>query len=465
MAFNVNFYTFAKRVNSTKRPTGSGAQYSCIIKDGCGAVNPTIQLQMAIDGNPTAYNYAYISDFHRYYWVSEWIFEDRLWTAHLKSDPMATYKSEIGSYNGYVARAASAYDGDIMDLLYPATAERTTIANGSSQDPGWSTSPSSGGTFVVGIIGKSADPNGCAVTYYAVTSVTMTNILNYLLNENHYSTITDIEIDLLKCIFNPTQYIVSCMWFPFTVTGSNTTVSAGWWDLTGVSALRVSDPTQGNNLTFTIPKHPQAARGNYLNMRPFSSYFINAGPWGVIPLNNANLIYENSLSCKISVDIFTGSGRFIIYAADGSGASFEEHFAQIGVPIMMGQNSLNQGALANAGAGLMGGAFAAATGNIVAGISSAIQTVGSVMDLMQPNSSVVGSNGSFAFSNVFKLVGEFMTVVNEDMASRGRPLCEPRTMSTLSGYILCSDADPQIPGTESEVAEIVSYMNSGFYYE
>lgn len=465
MAFNVDFYKFAKRVNSTKQPTGSGAQYSCIIKDGCSAVNPTIQLQMAIDGNPTDYNYAYISDFHRYYWVSDWVFEDRLWTAHLRSDPMATYKSEIGSYNGYVARAAAAYDGDIMDLLYPATCERTTLTSGSSQDPGWVDSPSSGGTFVVGIIGKSADPNGCAVTYYAVSSSSMSSILNYLLDENHYSTITDIEIDLLKCIFNPTQYIVSCMWFPFTVVGSNTTVSAGWWDLTGVSALRVSDPTQGNNLTFTIPKHPQASRGNYLNMRPFASYSLCAGPWGVIPINNVNLIYENSLSCKISVDIFTGSGRFIIYAADGSGASYEEHFAQIGVPVIMAQNTLNQGALANAGSGIMGGAFAAATGNIAAGISSTIQTIGSFMDLMQPNTSIVGSNGSFAFSTNFTLVGEFLAVVNEDRASRGRPLCQPRTISGLSGYILCSDADPQIPGTDSENAEIVSYMNSGFYYE
>ena len=200
-------------------------------------------------------------------------------------------------------------------------------------------------------------------------------------------------------------------------------------------------------------------------MKPFSSYTLNAGPWGVIPLNNVNLIYENSLSCKIEVDLITGSGRFIIYASDGSGASFEEHFAQIGVPVIMGQNTLNQGALSNAGSGVMGGAFAAATGNIAAGISSAIQTVGSVMELTQPNTSMVGSNGSFAFNKNFKIMGEFLTVVNEDKASRGRPLCEPRTMSALSGYILCSDADPQIPGTQSEIDEIVSNMNSGFYYE
>lgn len=465
MAFNVNFYTFAKRTNSTKRPSGSGAQYACIIKDGCGAVNPKIQLQMAIDSNPTAYNYAYISDFHRYYWVTEWVFEDRLWTAYLKSDPMATYKTQIGSYHGYVARAASAYDGDIMDLLYPATCERTTIANSASNDPGWVNSPSQGGTFVVGIIGNSSDPNGCAVTYYAVNSASMSAILNYLLNDVNYSSITEISADLLKCIFNPLQYIVSCMWFPFTVIGVNTTVTAGWWQLTGVSALRVSDPTQGNNLTFTIPKHPQATRGNYLNMKPFSSYSLNAGPWGVIPLNNANLIYENSLSCRIEVDCISGSGRFIIYASDGDGASYEEHMAQIGVPVIMGQNTLNQGALSNAGSGIMGGAFAAATGNIAAGISSAIQTVGSIMELTQPSSSIVGSNGSFAFNKNFKILGEFLTVVMEDKASRGRPLCEPRTMSSLSGYILCSDADPQIPGTDSEIDEIVSNMNNGFYYE
>lgn len=465
MSFSVNFYTHTKSDNSTKQPTGTGTSFNCIMKDGCSVINPDIQLQMSLDTNPTAYNYAHIADFNRYYYVTDWYFEDRLWHARLRVDPMATYKSQIGSYSGYVVRCASAYNGDILDTLYPVTCERTTIANGSSQDPGWVDSPSDGGTFVVGIIGSDADPNGCAVTYYAVTSSTMTAILNYLLDENHYNTITDIELDLLKCIFNPTQYIVSCMWFPFTVIGVNTTVEVGWWQLTGVSALRVSDPTQGNNLAFTIPKHPQAARGNYLNMKPFSSYFLSAGPWGVIQLDNVNLIYENSLSCMIRVDCFTGSGRFIIYAADGSGASYEEHFAQIGVPVIIGQNTINQGALANAGSGVMGGAFAAASGNIAAGIASTIQTIGSFMDLMQPKSSIVGSNGSFAFNKDFKLVGEFMTVAQEDKASRGRPLCEKRTMSNLSGYILCADADPAIPGTDSEQAAIVNFMNSGFYYE
>ena len=42
---------------------------------------------------------------------------------------------------------------------------------------------------------------------------------------------------------------------------------------------------------------------------------------------------------------------------------------------------------------------------------------------------------------------------------------QSRTINTLSGYILCDNADPEIPCTEEELREIVSYMNSGFYYE
>ena len=58
-----------------------------------------------------------------------------------------------------------------------------------------------------------------------------------------------------------------------------------------------------------------------------------------------------------------------------------------------------------------------------------------------------------------------LDIADEDLASRGRPLCKAKTISSLSGYIMCSDADPDIACTDYELAQIVSYMNGGFYYE
>ena len=99
MGFTVNLYTLSKRDNSTKRPTGNGTQFSCIIKSGSGILHPTISLDLGKTNDPSQYNYAYIPDFDRYYFIEEWYFDRALWTASLKVDVLATYKTEIGNSN------------------------------------------------------------------------------------------------------------------------------------------------------------------------------------------------------------------------------------------------------------------------------------------------------------------------------------------------------------------------------
>ena len=56
-------------------------------------------------------------------------------------------------------------------------------------------------------------------------------------------------------------------------------------------------------------------------------------------------------------------------------------------------------------------------------------------------------------------------LVDEDNENRGRPLCKVRTINTLSGYILVTDADIEIAAMEAEQQEIRSYMEGGFFYE
>ena len=72
----VLFYNHAKRSNSTKLPTG-GTEIACVLKDECSVTSPVLELKT--DGYPT-YNYAYISDFDRYYYVSDWKFNRGVWS-------------------------------------------------------------------------------------------------------------------------------------------------------------------------------------------------------------------------------------------------------------------------------------------------------------------------------------------------------------------------------------------------
>ena len=132
---NVTFYSFSKRVNSTARPSG-GTSYGVTLKEGCSVLRPSIRLIWRSGGSPAGWNYAYIPDFGRYYWVTNWSYDERQWTADLSVDVLASYKNGIGSSSQYVTRSASEYDGDVTDGLYPAKATPSkATATGSLWSP------------------------------------------------------------------------------------------------------------------------------------------------------------------------------------------------------------------------------------------------------------------------------------------------------------------------------------------
>ena len=457
MSFSATFYTFQKRINSTKQPTG-GSSYNIILKEGCSVNHPTIALDLGLASSPAALNYCYIAEFGRYYWV-KWRFEDRLWIGECNVDPLASFKTQIGSSNCYVARSASSYNLRVVDNFYPALAKNTHEAD-------IITSPfDKEGSYVVGIQGKGSGGKGGAVTYYRATADGLKTLINYMLADASIYSQTDISDELLKCVFNPLQYIVSCMWFPFSPPVTSGGLSFGWWDASVSGINRLSSLEWGTNMSFTIPKHPKAAtRGQYLNLPPFAKYRLEAGQWGVIPLDNFNLLDDTTLNCDYKVDLMTGSGRFNIQYRDK--LIYEGVYtAQIGVPIQLGQNMFNQGALMGAGGGLINTVKAAVTGDPAGMLINGITAIGDAAQLTQSIPSSVGSNGTISFNNVFGIMADFLDIADEDLASRGRPLCQAKTINTLSGYVQCYDADPAVSCSDEELDMIVQYMNNGFFYE
>lgn len=459
----VRFFNFSKRVNSTKTPSG-GSSFDCILKDACSVLNPDIELKLGQTDNPTSYNYCYIPDFQRYYFV-KWYYSNRCWHAQCTVDVLASWKVEISGADCYIARAASAYNLDVVDRYYPTIARVEEVATESDTAPTFVNDVADGGSYIIGVMGASSGQNGGAITYYHIGEASMAFICNYLLDDTNYDPGQDVSPDLLKAVFNPLQYIVSCMWFPFNVgTTSSTTLQIGWWTLTVNNARELTSALYQHNFSFDVPKHPQSARGDYLNLAPYSEYILNAAMFGCFNIDPVYLIDESSLSCFIYIDLFTGSGRLVIKSKDTL-AVVEEHTAQIGVPIQLGQNVLNQGVITGVASNLASFAGSAAMGNVFGMATAGAAAIGSAVEAMAPRSTTLGSNGSMAFNTGFNLIGRFTYIANEDLVSRGRPLCAKRFISQLSGYIMCLDADPEIDCSKEELEQIVGYMNGGFFYE
>lgn len=462
------FYQFAKRTNSTKRPSG-GQEFGIDLKAPCNIINPEIKI--ASQSDPTGYNYCYLPTFSRYYWVKNWTYADGLWNASLTVDTLASYRDEIGYSTEYVVRSSAKYNGTISDGLYPATAE---VRSATSAFQGGFSETISGGFFVIGFIAKAANSIG-AITYVVMTPGNAKKLSAKLLTDVSYLSIDNAEIsdNLTKVLFNPYQYIVSCNYFPFDVAELTahlplvSNVDVGWWSVDVPCWILGAD---NNNLTKSvsvgIPKHPQAAsRGGYCNASPYTDYTIFLQPFGVIPLDASKLWGAATLSIQYVVDLFTGDSILRIFT--NTNQLVHETTAKLGVPIQLSNIAFD----IPSGGGLLQTGIAAAFGGLQAAFSGgSISDVGNgILNAAQATNADVASKGAtgstIAFDTVPYIVARFKILVDDNNEHHGRPLCQKVQLFSIPGFIMVDDPDIALPATAAEIDSVKSYMKNGFFLE
>lgn len=467
MAFTVNLYTLSKRDNSTKQPTGTGSEFSCVLKSGSGIMHPTLTFDFGIANDPSQYNYAYIAAFDRYYFVEEWYFERALWTASLKVDVLATYKSAIGSASLYVMRAASTQDGDVIDTLYPAKTgcsfDSTSITN-----PWWDNI-----SFIVGTVSRAGNMGSLA--YYGMASADIATMCanlqdyTYIINANNGFDPADASEPLQLSLVDPIQYVKSCIALPVPLSdisniGSAAVVYAYSWD-TGATGYKIAQaPYINKSYTFTIKKHPDTnSRGNYVNAAPFTNLTLTFPPFGTIEIDTSVTCNASSLTADIRIDPITGKA---IMTINCNGIVLNRVEAQLGVPISLSSVTRDYVGAASSVLGTVGGAIGSVLSGDVGGFIGSMSGVGNAVHSMAPRCSTVGTTGGFASGmGSVTLDHQFFRPVADDNTHNGRPLCQMKTISSLSGYILVQDGDVTTTGTSAEDAMIRQYLESGFYYE
>lgn len=462
------FYQFAKRTNSTKRPSG-GHEFGIDLKAPCNIIDPEIKI--ATQSDPTGYNYCYLPTFSRYYWVKNWTYADGLWTASLTVDTLASYRDQIGNSTEYVVRSSAQYDGTISDSLYPAKATVQSVTNAFQ---GGFAETISGGFFVIGFIAKAPNSIG-AVTYVVMTPGNAKKLSAKLLTDVSYLSIDNTEISdsLTKVLFNPYQYIVSCNYFPFGIAELAahlplvSSVDVGWWSVNIPCWILGED---NNNLTksvsVAIPKHPQAAnRGGYCNASPYTDYTIFLQPFGVIPLDASKLWGAATLSIQYVTDLFTGDS--ILRMFTDTNQLVHETTAKLGVPIQLSNITFD----IPSGGGLLQTGVAAAFGGLQAALSGgSFSDVGNgILNAAQATNADVASKGAtgstIAFDSVPYMVARFKILVDDNNDDHGRPLCRRVQISSIPGYIMVDDPDIALAATAEEIDSVKSYMKNGFFYE
>lgn len=488
--FSITLYQFSKRENSTKRPSGTGRTFNnVLLKSGCSIIAPTIEFNIGNTESPERYNFAYIQEFDRYYFIEDWTFNNGIWYADMKCDVLATYRPYIADYNGYVLRSASEYNGNVIDTLYPALASVTDISN-SFTNP--LLKNQNDGCYVLGIQCK-ADvtfKSAGSMTYYVFSYAEMQRLMRILLDDTFLASdivglVTgDASVGLQKNIINPLDYIKSAFYLPvsydsigLTYTTNATAPLVFDWLMSNVQTSTGTQSVLAKplnkqlyyeiSMSVDVPKHPQAStRGNYCNSSRYASYELSIAPLGIIKIPNEEIIDSEYLTLNLKIDLIDGQGLLNIY--DDGGDLVTQTKGQVMIPIQLAQISRDvtsgltrSWALSQPSA--VGRVVGSAVSNAIGGVVG-IQS--SLLESQKANVKTSGSNGGYVDLTMDnKLYGTFTNLVAEDNTNHGRPLMAMRRLGNLSGYMVVQDGDVPLDSTQTEAQEVKRYLENGFYFE
>ncbi len=462
---NILYWTsFSKRKNSTKQPTG-GTSATVTLKEPCGIFSPTFI------ASGISEDVKYIQAWGRYYFVTEVTHDGPHIVISCASDPLATFKSDIGSYTAYVERSQSNYDINVTDPFNMPSNDysidtKTTAISGLSFD--------TTGSYIIGVIGKNASSannvNGVA-TYYAMTAFAMTQLGNAINNTNFLQ-------NLINEFTNPMDSIINCIWIPFSlasIAGTTSEIYLGS-NATGVNAKAISGRAYGTASPDSIVLPiPDSLPRDYRRNAPYSTAFMYLPFVGTVPLDLDVTYPVDSVSYTCHLDVFTGDLVYDIYKSGVIVSTYSGNCATQ-IPLSAGGYSsmgVSSGILATIGgiassvAGVVTENPALLTGGLAAIGGGAMSSVNSakIHTTINGNTSSAISVYSGTDIQIGFIYRHAMHTPSAIISRLGGVCRKMLQLSSLSGYIKCNGASVEINGFDSDRDIVNGYLNSGFYYE
>ena len=459
----IKYWTdFSKRKNSTKQPTG-GTQATVRLKEPCGIASPSF----ICAGIPDTVKY--IEAFGRYYFVSEVTHDGAEIVIDCVSDPMATFKSSIGSLYADVEYTSSSTNTDIADPRNKPTNYILESVTGVGTLSGFN---ASGAQYILGVCSDEG------INYYSMASSDVATLCSNLFDKNIFSAIGNQFYDVKNLL-------VSCIRLPrLAVSGGDSINAAGGSWYLG-SGHRIPDSQRLVNLfnatkTLTFPTDAMGLDFSYLDCAPYTTGMLFLPFVGVVPLDVDSIAQNKSIYVRADLDLFTGDIIYRIGRSSGSIISTYTGNCAANVPICgSSYNAIGatQGAVTAIGGavgllatvateGAAGAAALASSGALVGGAS---QVMTSLQHHTQTNGSIssyIGvSMGVDIKATVLTRRPAESLIDSSYKAVSGMPYFKGATISNLSGFVKCNGASISIPGFESDRETINSYLNSGFYYE
>lgn len=125
MSFNIDLMHNSDPINKISKNPTTLSTYTGQLVTGTSVVDPDVLVESA---TLPAGNYCYISEFGRYYHITNIESEKtNLWRLHLHVDPLKTYDSQILANPAVIARSSDTFNLYLEDSRYKAYADPIVV--------------------------------------------------------------------------------------------------------------------------------------------------------------------------------------------------------------------------------------------------------------------------------------------------------------------------------------------------
>lgn len=464
---NVVFYNHAKRNNSTKLPTG-GVTIPCSLKDACSVVSPVLEIKTAMRPD---YNYAYISDFGRYYYVTEWIYDKGIWSCSLSVDVLTSWLNEIKATQAQVLFSSSLYDLDVIDNRVASIGtyrRKSFTADFVGTLTGQNVTPS--GTFAINALSNTSTWATGTTTAYFMTYQQMQLFAREL--------VTPSVWEGLKQFFNnPMDGITECYYIPLDISK--------FIDLTVDGAVQIGDYTfptatakKAISTNFALTSYTTSIDipwlyDDFRRLAPYTELTMFVPFCGAKPIN-PEMVYDiDKLFIDYSVDIVTGNIQAIVYNKE---ELLEEFSGNCKITLPVGQTQSRVESVIGATGGAITAIAGFASGNVALGATGVLSAISSVITpaSVKTTGGMSGTIlGAILGNDLMRWQKFRLSATSRDTADEpenmravvGNALNKVTTLSDLTGYVQCYGASVNASATIGEITSINDYLNSGIYIE
>lgn len=463
----VKFYSHAKRINSTLLPTG-GDSIACALKDSCSMISPVLELKTA---TKPAYNYVYISDFGRYYYITDWNYDKGIWSAPLSVDVLTSWRDAIKATKAQVLFSSSLYNMDLMDNRLASIGSYTReseTADFVGTLSGQNLAPS--GTFAINALSSSSTWATGATTTYFMNYQQMQLFARELVS-------TSVWEGLRQFFNNPMDGIIECYYIPLDISKFidltvNGPVQVGDYTFptaTAKKAVSTNLALKSFTTTIDIPWH----YSDFRRLSPYTELSMFVPFCGAKPINPEMVYNIGYLFIDYSVDIVTGNVQAIIYNKD---EVLEEFSGNCKVTLPVGQTQSRAENVIGATGGAITAIAGFASGNVALGATGVLSALSSVITpaSVKTTGGMSGTVLGAILGNDLKRWQKFrLSATSRDTADApdnmratlGSALNKVTLLSNLTGYVQCYGASVNASATSGEIASINDYLNSGIYLE